>query len=133
MTSTVSSYGLISKEHNGDYLPAELIKKKMKLGLDSINIAPEFGQIETLLILDKIKKHHPDLFEDFYKICHRSQRWVKWVPNNYDPEKNKEEIINITGHYVFSDPNFLNLMSKVNISNQEIKEKIKNKINEISF
>jgi D-tagatose-1,6-bisphosphate aldolase subunit GatZ/KbaZ len=133
MTSIVSSYGLISKEHNGDYLPTELIKNKMNLGLGSINIAPEFGQIETLLILDKIKKHHPDLFEDFYKICHRSKRWVKWVPNDYDPEKNKEEIINITGHYVFSDPNFLTLMSKVNISNQEIKEKIKNKINEISF
>lgn len=133
MTSIVSDYGIASKEHNGDYLPAELIKNKMKLGLDSINIAPEFGQIETLLILDEIKKHHPDLFEDFYKICHGSKRWVKWVPDNYDPSKNKEEIINITGHYVFSNPDFLNLIGKINISNQKIKEKIKNRINEISF
>jgi hypothetical protein len=133
MTSIVSDYGIASKEHNGDYLPAELIKSKMKLGLDSINIAPEFGQIETLLILDEVKKYHPDLFEDFYKICYDSKRWVKWVPDNYDPSKNKEEIINITGHYVFSNPDFLTLMSKVNISNQEIKQKIKNRINEISF
>ena len=42
MIAVARKYKLISKEHNGDYIPVEVIKEKFSLGLDCINIAPEF-------------------------------------------------------------------------------------------
>ena len=47
MVAVAKQNNLKSKEHNGDYISEELIKLKMDSGLDSINIAPEFGLIET--------------------------------------------------------------------------------------
>jgi hypothetical protein len=130
MTNVVKKYNLISKEHNGDYLSSELIYSKFKNGLDTINIAPEFGQIETKVVLDYIVNNKPEFFEDFYKICLDSKRWVKWVSNNFNPDENKESIVNISGHYVFSDERFIELKNKlgyINLEN-EIKKLIKNKI-----
>jgi len=133
MLSVVKKHGLISKEHNGDYLPPKLIKEKFKIGLDCINIAPEFGQIETKVVLDKIKEKSPNLIDEFYRICFESKRWVKWVSSDYKPEENKEEIINISGHYVISNKDFIELKSKLDVTDNEIKLKIKNKLGDISF
>jgi len=47
MTDICKKHGLLSKEHNGDYLTTESIKDRFSCGLDAINIAPEFGVIET--------------------------------------------------------------------------------------
>ena len=41
-------YDKKSKEHNGDYLTPNEYSTRFDLGLHSINIAPEFGQLETL-------------------------------------------------------------------------------------
>jgi hypothetical protein len=105
MVSVVKKYNLLSKEHNGDYIPISTIKEKFELGLDSINIAPEFGLIETQTYLDEIKD--PDLFQSFWKICYESKKWEKWVNSDFDPFVNKEELIKICGHYVLSNPVFL--------------------------
>tara|TARA_R110000868_G_scaffold108301_1_gene295797 strand:- start:535 stop:1515 length:981 start_codon:yes stop_codon:yes gene_type:complete len=133
MVNVVKKHGLTSKEHNGDYLPPKLIEEKFKLGLNSINIAPEFGQIETKIILDKMKELSPELIDRFYQVCFDSKKWVKWVSPDYKPEENKEEIINISGHYVFSNEDIIKLKSKLGISDDEIKKKIKNKLDDISF
>jgi hypothetical protein len=126
MVAMVAKHNLISKEHNGDYLTNELLCDKFKNGLDSINIAPEFGQIETKVILNEILEfNNQTLFDEFYKICFESNRWVKWVDNDFKPEENKKEIINICGHYVFSNPDFLKL--KENLS-KNIDLKIKNNL-----
>ena len=69
MIAVARKYKLISKEHNGDYIPVEVIKEKFNLGLDCINIAPEFGLIETLTYLSEIKDDR--LFERFWQICYR--------------------------------------------------------------
>ena len=47
-------WGKLSKEHNGDYLSSKEYKDRFDLGLDSINIAPQFGQLETLCYLDEM-------------------------------------------------------------------------------
>ena len=126
MVNVVKKQGLIPKEHNGDYLPKGLINEKFKSGLECINIAPEFGGIETKMILDSINDEK--LVDEFYEICYDSKKWVKWVPSDYKPEENKIEIIKISGHYVFSDPKFIELKSKLSISDDEIKNEIKNRI-----
>lgn len=123
MLSVAKKWNLLSKEHNGDYIPSNLIKEKMKLGLNSINIAPEFGLIETLSYIDEgidINK--------FWEICYNSKRWEKWVDKDFDPIKQKLDLIKICGHYVFSTEEFKKI--KPNIDSI-IKLNIKNKLNEL--
>jgi len=126
MVRVSRKYGLISKEHNGDYLPIDLIKEKFNYGLDSINIAPEFGVIETKVVLDEIVKNSQnDLFEKFYSICYDSKKWVKWVDKNFKPENNKKDLILISGHYVISNDSFISLKKQLD---NNIDYKIKNQI-----
>ena len=124
MIEIVKKHGLLSKEHNGDYIPTNLIKEKMDLGLDAINIAPEFGLIETLSYV-----HEGIDIDKFWKICYDSKRWEKWVDNNFDPYTQKLDLIKICGHYVLSHPDFLKI--KPNIDNK-IKINIKNKLHELA-
>ena len=121
MINICKKFGKKSKEHNGDYLSNKEYKDRFDLGLDSINIAPEFGQLETLCYLDEMG----DDIEDYYQICYDSQRWEKWVDYDFVPEHNKKELIKICGHYVFSDKTFLDI--KPSIDN-EIKKVITNKL-----
>jgi hypothetical protein len=127
MAKVCRKFGVLSKEHNGDYMPAELIKEKFAAGLDSINIAPEFGLTETIAYLDNIRNQ--ELLEKFWKICYNSGRWVKWVDKDFNPFENKRELIKICGHYVFSDTEFLSTV-KVNLPwiDQEIKNRIRQKL-----
>jgi hypothetical protein len=132
MVSIVKSHRLISKEHNGDYLSNEVLYDKFNNGLDAINIAPEFGQIETNVLLDGIfQNNNEKLFDDFYKICLDSKRWIKWVDNDFNPEKNKKEIINICGHYIYANPLFLEIKNQLPNIDYIIKNKIEDKLNEI--
>lgn len=131
MISICKKYNLISKEHNGDYLPIFLIKEKFNCGLDTINIAPEFGQIETQVYLNEIKNEK--LFELFFNICHGSKKWEKWVDKSFDPFKNKEQLINICGHYVLNNKDFIekiknNLRVDIDVV---IKDNISKKLKEL--
>ena len=121
MISVCKKYGKKSKEHNGDYLSDKEYKDRFDLGLDSINIAPEFGQIETKCYLEEMG----DGIQDYFEICYDSKRWEKWVDNDFVPQDSKEELIKICGHYVLSDQKFLNI--KPNIDDK-IKNVIKSKL-----
>ena len=124
MVEICREFSVLSKEHNGDYLTNEEIKMRFQRGLDSINIAPEFGQLETLCYLDEMGND----IEDYYNICYKSNRWKKWVSKNFIPEDNKEELIKICGHYVLSDEKFKRI--KPNIDDKII-IRIKNKLKEL--
>ncbi len=133
MVSLCKKYNLISKEHNGDYIPIELVREKFELGLDTINIAPEFGLIETQTYLDYLKNNNFDnLIEKFFDICYKSNKWVKWVDSDFIPELNKEELIMICGHYVLSDSEFLTeIKSKCFDIDTKIKDNIRKKLNRL--
>ena len=115
---------MLSKEHNGDYLPTKLIMEKFSHGLDSINLAPEFGQIETQVYLGEIK--NTELFDIFFNICYNSKRWMKWVDASFKPMENKEKLINICGHYVLSQNDFLSEIK--NHLRHDIDKTIKNRL-----
>jgi len=123
MVKIAKSWNLLSKEHNGDYIPIDLIKEKMSLGLNSINIAPEFGLIETQTYID----NNIDL-DKFWEICYNSKRWEKWVNTDFDPLTQKEDLIKICGHYVLSNPEFLKIKPNIDI---QIKTNIKKKLYEL--
>lgn len=130
MIKVCKQNNLLSKEHNGDYIPVYVIKEKFDLGLDSINIAPEFGVIETQTYLDFIKDDI--IFNEYWKICYDSKKWIKWVNQDFDPYLNKKELIKICGHYILSDSYFINnIKSKFPNINQQIKNNIKNKLDDL--
>jgi hypothetical protein len=124
MIDICKKFGKKSKEHNGDYLSNEEYKVRFDMGLDSINIAPEFGQLETLCYLDEMG----DDIEDYYQICYDSKRWEKWVDDDFVPEDNKKELIKICGHYVFGQQNFIDI--KPSIDNK-IKSVVRNKLEDL--
>ena len=125
MVEVCKKFGKKSKEHNGDYLSSKEYKDRFDLGLDSINIAPEFGQLETLVYLDK---GDTTFIDKWYKICYDSKRWEKWVSKDFIPEDNKEELIKICGHYVLSDKEFNSIKPDID---DEIKKTINNKLLEL--
>lgn len=132
MVNLAKKYNLISKEHNGDYLSVDLVNSKFNKGLDCINIAPEFGGIETKEIIKNILNNKPELLDGFYQICFNSKKWVKWVQSDFKPEDNKIKLIEICGHYVFSEPKFIELTKQLPDITPIIKEVIKNKLRVLS-
>ena len=79
----------------------------MSYGLDAINIAPEFGLIETQTYLDRIKCEK-NLFDRYWELCYKSEKWVKWVRNDFNPFEEKENLIKVSGHYILSNQDFVN-------------------------
>lgn len=129
MIELCKHYGLLSKEHNGDFLSSGAIKERFLLGLDAINIAPEFGHLESQYYIDYFKTHDESTkLDKMFDICLKSGKWKKWVSSDFDPYNNKEKLVKITGHYIFSDPEFVNIRPD---HNDEIKEIIKRRISEI--
>ena len=123
MVKIAKRHNLLSKEHNGDYIPVEIIKEKFDLGLDAINIAPEFGLVETLTYLGEIKDEKT--LDKFWQMCYDSKRWVKWVNSGFDPYVNKEQLIKICGHYILSNPEFI---SEIKSQFPNIDTKVKNNV-----
>ena len=130
MLKISAKHNLKSKEHNGDYLPEELIYEKMNLGLDSINIAPEFGLIETNTYLREIKD--PEMFDEFWRICYESKRWEKWVSSDFNPFEEKAQLIKICGQYILSHNDFItNIKSLFPKIDEKIKHNIITKLNSL--
>jgi hypothetical protein len=128
MVNLAKKYNLLSKEHNADYISIFTLKEKFSLGLNAINIAPEFGLLETQTYLDNIKED--SIFNKFWEICYESKKWVKWVNVDFDPLLQKEELIKICGHYILTNDDFINNI-KIHFPNidKQIKNNIKNKLN----
>ena len=57
--------GIKLKEHNCDYLNFDQIKFRKLYNIDAVNIAPEFGYIQSLLTLRLCKKYKIKEFENF--------------------------------------------------------------------
>ena len=130
MIAIAKKYNLLSKEHNGDYIPVSIIKEKFNLGLDSINIAPEFGLIETQTYINEIG--NSDLFDRYWQICYDSKKWVKWVNSEFDPYTNKKELVKICGHYVLSYPEFISdIKAQFPNIDKKIKINVTKKLNEL--
>ncbi len=131
MVNLCKKENLLSKEHNGDYIDVKIIKEKFDLGLDSINIAPEFGVIETNTYLELIKDSQ-EMIDTFFQICYDSKKWVKWVDDKFNPFDNKLELIKICGHYILSNDEFVKRIKSNLIGVDEvIKNNLKNKLFEL--
>ena len=135
MISVCGEHGLLSKEHNGDYLEKEVIKRRFELGLDGINIGPELGVVETRCFLKEIEKQgRGDLFDKLFKACYLSRFWVKWLPDGFSPEKEQERkrlLIEVCAHYIFNTDGFKEITRELRIKEAFIKTEIRKEIEKI--
>ena len=130
MINVAKDFDKLSKEHNGDYISKSVIQEKFNLGLDSINIAPEFGFIETNTILQAC---NDELFEKFFNLCYDSMKWLKWVDEDFDPFMRKIELVQICGHYLFSNDEFKEtILPYINVQ-ERIVENINHKLDELNI
>jgi hypothetical protein len=133
MLEISSEFNMISKEHNGDYIGVNIIRDKFLNGLNSINIAPEFGLIETMTYLSELEeKWSFREIDDFWDICFRSGKWKKWVNDDFNPLEKKRDLIKICGHYVLSDPEFLErIKSKLPGIDEKVIKNINKKLKDL--
>lgn len=127
MLNLAKKYNMIAKEHNGDWVDLETIKQKELLGLTTINIAPMLGEIESRVVLGYIKNSQKD-YNTIYNLCIDSGKWKKWVSEDFDYINKKDEIILITGHYIFSNPKFDEIKQKYIGIDKEIQTTIYDKL-----
>lgn len=132
MMKLSEEFNILTKEHNGDWISDYEIKDKFDNGLSALNIAPEFGMIETKVILEEIDKldieTSKEYFEIFFNTCYESKKWVKWVKDDFDPFKNKRKLIEICGHYVFTNSDFLNMKKNILDIDEKINKSIYNRL-----
>ena len=105
-------WGKLSKVHNADFLQAPIIKHMFALGVDAINIAPEFGQIESS--------------SNDNKNC---SKWFSKTPD-YSTQKDCDLVM----HYIYSKPEFVEIKEKYSETSKldcKIKEKLKKRIWEV--
>lgn len=97
MINVVRKFNISTKEHNGDYLTREQIKRRFDIGLDCINIAPEFGVTQTNLLIENTDIN----FENAYSTCLSEGKYKKWIPEDVK-EPTKLMIVQVSGHYCFT-------------------------------
>ncbi len=114
------------KEHNCDYIEYSEIQKRKGL-IDAVNVAPQFGVIQTVLTLQKAFTYGIDPSE-FLETAYQSGRWKKWL--NKNGAENKYLCSVIAGHYVFSSTPYKRLYEKIsrheNFRGEIIDEMMKN-------
>lgn len=103
MCRIVHDFGLLSKEHNSDYLVNDEILRRIECGVDSLNIAPEFGTLSSRVIVEELAKRDTSLLAAFEDLCHKSGKWRKWT-NDTSITPRKAAIL--CGHYVFATHDF---------------------------
>jgi hypothetical protein len=102
--------GIKLKEHNCDYLNLDQIKLRKSHQIDALNIAPEFGYIQSLLTLRLCKKFKIKEFDNFYKLVIKKKSWKKW---NYNNENDEIKFLS-AAHYHFSNNMYKKIIKKLN-------------------
>lgn len=121
MLAVAAKYNLIAKEHNGDWVTPEKVKVKEEFGLHNINIAPELACLESTVVLETMKENK-DHYNNLFQLCLASDKWRKWVSPEFDPLENKDKVIIITAHYIFSHPTFIEIKQQYPLLDSKIKE-----------
>jgi len=116
-------YKVNLKEHNADYLDSKRIKRRKGL-IDAVNVAPQYGVIQTNLTIQKCLTYGID-FSEFLDKAYKSKRWKKWLYKNND--KNRFLCAIIAGHYVFASSAYKRIYEQIN-KYEDFKKSIINEI-----
>jgi dTDP-glucose pyrophosphorylase len=121
-------YGVGIKEHNADYDSAENHHQRARVGVTAINVAPEFGILQTKVVLEHCRrKGRADLYEKFLDLAYASKKWKKWL-RTPDLTTREEKAI-IAGHYVFGTAAFKAIATELGPElDEEIRRAVRHKL-----
>jgi tagatose-1,6-bisphosphate aldolase non-catalytic subunit AgaZ/GatZ len=109
------NFNVFMKEHNTDYLSNESLLWHPRLGIHAANVAPEFGVAETNALLQILENNSLGLLaEKFIELSYKSKKWYKWLLTNSTASTREKAII--SGHYVFSTPEYIELKKEASSS-----------------
>ena len=132
MISICNHYKIFMKEHNADYLSTDSLKWQPRLGIHAANIAPEFGVAESKAFIDLMENSNQNiLLEEFLRISYDSKKWEKWMINATSASDKDRAII--SGHYIFSTAECLELKSQARFHIKDLDTQLKNKVKESIF
>ncbi len=104
--------GVMIKAHNTDYLSDDSLRWYPRLGIHAANVAPEFGVIETRTLMSIMRENDLyDLEQKYIDLVVQSNKWKKWMAP--DSEATDRECAEIAGHYIYSEPEFLEIKSRI--------------------
>jgi len=141
-TATVLSdithkYGTGLKEHNGDYLSNAILLEHPVIGLDAMNVAPEFGLVETEALLELAtieekfvaKEEQSNIRAILAEHAVKGERWRKWMvggKGKYTVEQIMEDaedvklITSMCGHYTLEDTEVKTAVAKLNENTEKL-------------
>ena len=104
---------IFTKIHNVDYLSDKHLSFLKMCKVGAINVAPEFGVVETRSFIKILKDNNLDkLLKNFLDLSYKSKKWKKWVINQNKISKFK--CSELSGHYVFSTKEFKKIKKEAN-------------------
>lgn len=107
----VHAAGFLFKEHNADYFTEEDIQLRIEAGIDSLNIAPQLGKIQT----ETLKKLSPeDVWNKFSDYVYSKNYWQRWVQSD---TADKESATLVSGHYCYNSDEYKNIIEKIDYEN----------------
>ena len=115
--------GFLFKEHNADYFTSEDIQKRIDASLDSLNIAPQLGKVQT----DLLKEFAPkELWSRFADYVYSLNFWQRWVPEGVT---DKDIAVSVSGHYCFNSDEYRDII--LSIDSDRFKSALEKKITEL--
>ncbi len=103
----IRAEGFLFKEHNADYFNVEDIELRLAAKVDSLNIAPQLGKIQT----DLLKEYAPkELWDTFANLVYNQKYWVRWVPEGVS---DIDTAVSVSGHYLFSSQTYKDIIASI--------------------
>ena len=119
----VHDAGFLFKEHNADYFTKDDLNKRMLSGIDSLNIAPQLGKIQT----ETLKEFaHPDHWEDFSNYVYSKNYWKRWLPSGIIDQAIAALV---SGHYCYHGSEYNRIISNIDL--EKFKSVLTNKVNNL--
>jgi hypothetical protein len=117
----VHDAGFLFKEHNSDYFTKDDLNKRILAGVDSLNIAPQLGKIQT----ETLKEFaHTDHWEDFGRHVYGRNYWKRWLPTGITDQA---LAVLVSGHYCYQGSEYNRIISNIDL--EKFKSVLTNKIN----
>ena len=131
LSDITEAYGTGLKEHNGDYLSNAILLEHPVIGLAAMNVAPEFGLVETQALLElatiEEKFVAPEAQSGIRAVLARhaveGERWRKWMMGDkrtasietiMADEEDVKLITQMCGHYTLEDEEVKVALAKLN-------------------
>ncbi|WP_112134350.1 hypothetical protein [Glycomyces dulcitolivorans] len=105
LAAVTRRHGVALKAHNCDYLTREQLGHLERAGVDALNVAPEFGVVESRALAALLRELGLNVqLERFLALSYESRSWEKWMRPGTRATDTDRALI--SGHYVFATDAF---------------------------